>query len=450
MRTIRGYRGVTTSGKGRRLTRRRLLCTLLARSSDLVLGLFRGVGVRNRLFVGDVRRTVNGEPGMRKNRTCINRSLGGILVRTRSRTGRVKSRCISIRRLFLTVLGCTDHRLGRVFHRCNVDERNFLRTLSAMEKGREIASSGPRTACSALGGCNRSLIRGTESRGLSPIVKHSRRVHGIVHVLSHGAGGGPILVNRPNMNGATIMRKLTRQVIDKSIPRNLGSGAVFSLSVKTLMTKTGCHNRFRRHLGTILRRIGGDSKGVVLFVSRLRAVIKTNGASNTVSTKGVLGPVLTENRLRYVNTAALSRCHRCVRGSTTLRHHFRPILMSRPAIRSTVSVLEKLGRECRIFRKIGVASDTLITTIALSGECVSSHFLPSGTVSLISRTYTLVGARLSSVPARLSRLHHHIVRVRVRRSTLGGRRSHLDGRHLRRLRRRLTRLGTRCTDGGMR
>lgn len=290
----------------------------------------------------------------------------------------------------------------------------LVTTVRTIQNDRQIASPGPRTRCRTLRHFNLSLARTTQSNGLSPIVNHSRRVQQIVRILSQHAGGGPIMVNRPNINGATVTRTLTRHVVGNRIPRSLGKQALVSLSVNNLVTKTGCHNRFRRHLHLILGRIASSRKRVVLFVSRLRAIIKTKTARNAVSTNGLLGPVLTQNRLHYVKTAALSRCHGRVRGSTTLRQHFRRICVNRPDTRSAVSVLQKLGRHCRGRRNIGVTSDTLITTTILSSHCVTSHFLPSGTVSLISRTTTGLGVRVASGPTRLRSLSQQLVRLRVR------------------------------------
>lgn len=389
---------------------------------------------------------VDSLPGMSNKRPCLSDRTGAILRGTVNCSSGVKSRCISLRPVVLTLFARGDA-TSRVLGSTNVARGRLHRTVRRLQGKGGMADRSTRSACSTLKGCTVGLGRHTHDNGLSPIVNHSSRVHHMLRVLDHHAGGGPVLVNRPNINGATVTRKLTRHVIQNSMPRGLGSGRVFSLSVKTLITKTGCGNRFRRHLGTMINRIAGSSKRVVLFVSRVRALINTNGNRNTVSTTGVLGPTLTHNRLHSVNTAALSRCRGCFRGSGTLRHHFRVIVISRPGRLSTVSVLHNLGRGCRGRRGIHVGSSTVVTTIRLSAQCVASQFLPSGTVSLVSRTTTHLHLRVSSIPRSLSRISHHVGRLRVRHRTVGHRGS---GKGLRRLGGRVTSLGSRRAGRGTR
>lgn len=209
----------------------------------------------------------------------------------------------------------------------------------------------------------------------------------MVRVLSEEAGGGPYLVNRPNMNGATVTRKLTLHVTTKGIPRELGGGRVRLLSLASLITNARFENRFRDEVGKLISRVGRGN-GVVLFVSRIRDLINANSGRNAVGTTGVLGPTLSENRIRIVNTAAFGRCEGCVRGSSTLREEFRPMGINRPAVTRSVSIVTNMGNCCRTRRHMVISSSVIHGAIILSRECVASHFLPSGTVSLLSRDYT--------------------------------------------------------------
>lgn len=401
--------------------------------------VFRGLNVGNGRVTVLLRRRVRRLPHIRKtNRPCLSNSAGRVLLGTRSVTGGVKSRFMDIRPVLLTVLG-NGSATTQVLGSTNTGRGSLATTVRTLQRNRGIGDRDTSRGCRDLRGCTGGLMRRTHDNGLSPMVNHSRRVHHILRVLSHHAGGGPVLVNRPNANGATVIRKLTRHVIHNSIPRGLGGGRLCSLSVNTLITNTGCGNRFRRHLGDIVGRMAGTGNRVVLFVSRVRALMNTNNNRNTVSTTGVLGPTLTHNRLETVNTAALGRCRGCFRGSGTLRHQFRAIVIGRPSRMSTVDVLHNVGRHCRGRRGIHVRSSTYVTTIGLSRECVSSEFLPSGTVSLVSRTTTGLHVRHSSIPRRLSRVAHRLGRLRVRHRTVGHRGSRPG---VRRLSGRVTRLGS--------
>lgn len=150
----------------------------------------------------------------------------------------------------------------------------------------------------------RGLARRTHSNGLSPILYHSNTVHRVVSVLTHHHGGGPVIINRTNINGATVIRNLTSHVTTNRIPRILGNIRLLSLSVNLLRTNTDIGNRFRHHLGNIVSRIGTSPGPVVVFVSRTRALVNTNNGTNNSSTTGLLGPTLTHNRLHAVTTAA--------------------------------------------------------------------------------------------------------------------------------------------------
>ncbi len=328
-------------------------------------------------------------------------------------------RLINDRRLLLKVLnrnsGFTVHFLGSLSISITGLAHRLLRTtnISVGAGPRGGVRDGGGSGAPALTGCKHSLARSTGGKGVSPIVKHRDRIRHIVRVLYHHAGGGPYLINRPNINGATVVRKLTRRVYSNGIPRVLRSGQVFDLSLANVITNAGCHNSFRRQVGTIVSRIAG-SRGVILFVSRVRAVVNTNSTRKSASTTGVLGPSLTHNRFRLVNTAALARCHGGVRGSSTLRHHFRPMAMGRPSRRSDVLVLGNVHSGCRTRRGIAVASRTVATTIGLSSHCVASHFLPSGTVSLVSRTSSGMELSTSVIPRGVGRLRRALLDARSR------------------------------------
>ncbi len=246
--------------------------------------------------------------------------------------------------------------------------------------------------------CYAGLARGTRGNRVSIVVNHSGRLCHAVRVLSHHSGGGPYLVNRPNINGATVTRKLTLRVTEKRTPTHLLSGRVRLLSLAKLITNARFEKRFRDHMGNLMDRIG-RTNGVVLFVSRVRGLINTNSSTrNSVGTTGVLGPTLSHNRVRIVNTAAFGRCEGCVRGSTTLRQEFRPMAIRRPSLTRARGVLVNIGKCCRNFRGMAVPSDVIGGTMVLSRECIASECLPSGTVSLLSRTYTytdLTGATIS-------------------------------------------------------
>lgn len=331
------------------------------------------------------------------------------------------SRCVRARRVLLNVLrrkrGLTIGVLGRT----NVSSGSVIRLVVSAIKLSDIAAGGrdgpgcpaeARASLGVLSGCKGGLALITDRGGVSPMVKERGRVRETVRVLDEEAGGGPMFVKSPNIKGASITRKLTTGVTDKGIPSGLVKGILCALSVKSVLTKTGCENRFRREVGRIMSRMIGG-KGVVLFVSRLRAVVNTKSAKrDAVSTSGVLGPMLSEKSVRVVKTAAVSRCEGRVRGSSTLREEFRPILVARPAGRRAVGVLRKLERGCRSRRGMGVACRTVMTTMSLSVECVASEFLPSGTVSLVSRSTSEM----------------ELERVGSRGGVLGSRGCVLDGR----------------------
>lgn len=431
--------GLTRDQKRRTVRATRVLCKIVGMNRGIAGFVFRGLKLGKRRVSLMLSGRVSSFPGISNKRPCLDERTGRIFRGTARCSGRVNSRFISLRRLLLTLLAMGDA-ISAVLGSTKVARGRLHNTVDRLEGKRGIASRSDRSGCRSLRGCTVGLGRTTHDNGLSPIVKHSRRVQQMLRVLDQHAGGGPVLVNRPNANGATVIRKLTRHVLQNSIPRGLGGGRMCSLSVNTLITKTGCGKRFRRQLGSMIGRIGGSRNGVVLFVSRVRALMKTKGKRNTVSTTGVLGPTLTHKRLHSVNTAALSRCRGCFRGSGTLRHHFRVMRMSRPSGLDAVSVLHKLGRQCRGRRRMHVGSSTVVTTMRLDDQCVASHFLPSGTVSLVSRTTTGLHVRISSIPRKLSRVSQGVGRLRVRQRTVGQRGSRPG---LRAVNGRLTRLGRR-------
>lgn len=435
---------------------RRVLCKLMGRNDNITTAtLGRYKMARSTLHRG-LRSVGNAVSLIRLAPSSFAPHAGEILETTIVVSSGANCACMNARRLLLTVLSRDSDCTITFLRRLNMSIRELTRTISGNVRnntsrnfnnfrGRSTPGNS-RGNNSTLSGFNESLARTTGGNRVSPMVNERGRVREIVRVLSHHAGGGPILVNRPNMNGATITRKLTLRVTGNGIPRVLGSGQIIDLSLANVMTNTGCENSFRREVGTTVSRIGG-SGGAVLFVSRLRAVINTNTTRNDTSTTGVLGPSLTENSFRIVNTAALGRCEGCVRGSTTLRHHFRPMGINRPAPRRTMRVLGNLHSDCRTRRGIGVASRTVGTTMALSSECVTSHCLPSGTVSLVSRNTS--GMELTSLasPSGMGRLRSRVTSCRGRGTDTVGRRSFRETTQLHSRRGRL-RAGLSSTGGG--
>lgn len=387
---------------------------------------------------GRIRRVVNGNGTTPGKRVPFAPRTGRILRFSLHRTLRLNRDCVNARRVLLNLVHRNRNINARILVGVSISLNRLHDTaVSVVHNGsnanansngnsltgtNNIASGRGGSNSTVLSRFNHGLATRTTRNGLSPIVNHAGRVRHIVIILSHHAGGGPILVNRPNINGATIIRNLTRGVRTNSIPRALGNGRICSLSLNSVITNSHCHNSFRRHLGGILGRVGAHNS-VILFVSRVRAVINTNSTSNTLNTSSVLGPVLTHNRLRAVNTAAASRCHGCVRGSTTLRHHFRPVRIRRPAVTRAVRVLGNLHSHCRGRRRIAVASNTLRSTTRLSDQCVRSHGLPSGTVSLVSRTNTHLHVGHLATPPRLGRLSRGVTGVTTSGSRTVGNRS---------------------------
>lgn len=332
------------------------------------------------------------------------------------RTQIVGDRITSARRMLLTVLGSGSGlttailRTGRIgcrrmfrrlslrpsvdtnvkFARSSSSRRRVGRSHSSRKSNRHrrrtrATSEGPAGSAPILSGFNASVAGTTRRNHLSPIIKHRQRVRHLTRVLDHHGGGGPVLVNRPKIKGSTVIRNLTLHVVRGGISHVLFSGHIITLSVTTIITNAGCHKRFRRHVHSVLGRLRGGP-GIVLFVSRVRAVMNTKSTTKSVSTTGVLGPTLTHKRVRYVNTAALSRCQGGVRGSKTLRHHFRGMVMRPAATSRALRVLHGVGSGCRSRRGMGCASTTLRTYIGLASHCVASHGFPSGTVSTLSRT----------------------------------------------------------------
>lgn len=226
------------------------------------------------------------------------------------------------------------------------------------------------------------------------------RLRHAVRILYHGRGGGPLRINRPKIKGATLICKLTTHVRTNGIPRHLANYHVCRLSLNGLLTNARCQNRFRGELGTVVRKVQGR-KRTVMCVSRVRGLVNTKQAkSNSVSTSGVLGPCLRKKRVQFVNSAACRRFGHCFSHDEKLMQHFRRVSVRRPKVRRAVRVIRKLGRECRAFRKMICRRKIVTCTIATTTQCVDSHFLPSGTVSLISRTKTCHRVRPASARAR--------------------------------------------------
>lgn len=198
------------------------------------------------------------------------------------------------------------------------------------------------------------------------------------------------------MNGATLTCKLTTHVRTNGIPRQLTNFHVCRLSLNDLLTNARCHNSFRGQLGDVVRNVN-HRKGTVICVSRVRGLVNTKHANrNSVSTSGVLGPCLRAKTVHFVNSAACSRCGHCFTHDGKLMHHFRRVSVLRPGVRRTVRVMRNLGRGCRACRNIACRPSIVPCTMGTDTHCVDSHFLPSGTVSLISRTKTCQRVRPAS------------------------------------------------------
>lgn len=412
----------TTGRVGRPCVKaRRLLLTLERRCAKITKRMLTGDKMRSRGVLGLVSRLVaptRRRPTTGKGELRRDPELRCLLRGDTGRYGELHAARVKARRLLLTVVHSISYITTGVLVALGIGLRGLFRDVVGTTKvspgvcRRRLRRSGHKDN-TVVRRCYASLARHTTRKGVSPIIKEGRRVCHLVRVLDQEAGGGPYLIKRPKINGATVVRNLTREVTSNIIPRGVGSGGVCDLSLPKLVTNSGCHNRFRRHVGNLVSRMR-TYKGMVLFLSRVRAVVNTKNTRKTVSTSDVLGPSLTENRVRLVNTAAVTRCQGCVRGSTTLRQEFRPIAVRRPARRRYIRVLGNLGRGCRTRRGIIVRRRTLRSTMRLSRHCVASQGLPSGTVSILSRTYSGMDLGKCRIPRGLGRLRRTIGRLTSR------------------------------------
>lgn len=222
------------------------------------------------------------------------------------------------------------------------------------------------------------------------LVNRPKLMSKIIQVLSRRKKNNVVLVGNGGVGSTSLVHLLASLINNDEVPSVLKGKTIYMLDSVALVSGTSLKGMFEERVNGLFKELTA-SENNILFIDNMQTVVRNTGRDKDGDLTDILGPILTDGKVRVIGTMSFKDYRNGVENAPVLSHKLQKIVVESTTDEETFEILKKNRSLYEKYHHVLFSDDCLRRIIKLSKRYITNNNLPDSAIDVMDIT----GARMS-------------------------------------------------------
>ena len=442
---INSAHSLAVSNESMQIEQEHLLYALLSQDNGLILELIKKMGIDADRFTGEVKRVMDGLPGVsgpgrEPDKVYVSQDVDKALNTAEKNATKMKDEYVSVEHIFMGLLEVPNSHLSEIFRLFNITKDKFLKVLMTVRGNTRVTNDTPEDTYNVLEKYGSELVSLARKQKLDPVIGRDEEIRNVIRILSRKTKNNPVLIGEPGVGKTAIAEGLALRIVRGDVPENLKNRKIFSLDMGALVAGAKYRGEFEERLKAVLNEVKKSEGEIILFIDELHNIVGAGKTEGAMDAGNLLKPMLARGELHCIGATTLNEYRKYIEKDPALARRFQPVMVDEPTVEDTISILRGIKERYEVFHGVKIHDQALISAAVLSNRYISDRFLPDKAIDLVDEACALIRTEMQSMPTELDEISRKIMQLEIEEAALKKEEDKLSKEHLEDIQKELAKL----------
>lgn len=417
-----------------------LLLAILNDKENLICKLLEKIGVNSDKAQTECRNYLSRQPKTSGGNVYLSSDANNVLTEAENKAHDMNDEFISVEHLFIALYERGDREVKRVLDGANFDMNAFMKELMNVRGNVRVTSDSPEDTYDVLNKYGTDLVERAKAQKIDPVIGRDEEIRNVIQILSRKTKNNPVLIGEAGVGKTAVVEGLAIRISKGDVPAGLKDRKLFSLDIGSLIAGAKYRGEFEERLKAVLGEVKKSEGKIILFIDELHLIVGAGKTDGAMDAGNLLKPMLARGELHCVGATTLDEYRQYIEKDPALERRFQPVMINRPSVEDTVSILRGLKERYEVFHGVKIQDNALISAAVLSDRYITDRFLPDKAIDLVDEACAMIKTEMQSMPSEMDDISRKILQLEIEEQALKKEDDKLSLGHLEEIRKELGEL----------
>lgn len=222
------------------------------------------------------------------------------------------------------------------------------------------------------------------------LVNRPKLTEKIIQVLARRKKNNVVLVGNGGVGSTSLVHLLAKLINEDKVPTVLKGKHIYMLDIVKLVSGTTLKGMFEERVNGLFEELT-SSEDNILFIDNMQMVVRNTGRDKDGDLTDVLGPILSDGKVRVIGTMSFKDYRNGVENAPALSHKLQKVVVEATNDEETLDILKSNRQLYEQYHHVLFSDDCLTRAIKLAKRYITNNNLPDSAIDVMDIT----GARMS-------------------------------------------------------
>lgn len=222
------------------------------------------------------------------------------------------------------------------------------------------------------------------------LVNRPKLTEKIIQVLARRKKNNVVLVGNGGVGSTSLVHLLAKLINEDKVPTVLKGKHIYMLDIVKLVSGTTLKGMFEERVNGLFEELT-SSEDNILFIDNMQMVVRNTGRDKDGDLTDVLGPILSDGKVRVIGTMSFKDYRNGVENAPALSHKLQKVVVEATNDEETLEILKSNRQLYEQYHHVLFSDDCLTRAIKLAKRYITNNNLPDSAIDVMDIT----GARMS-------------------------------------------------------
>lgn len=235
-----------------------------------------------------------------------------------------------------------------------------------------------------------NLTEMAKEGNLDPIIGRDEETERAIQILCRKKKNNPLLVGEAGVGKTAIAEKLSLDIVNENVPKQIQGWEVFSIDVTAMIAGAKFRGDFEKRMQDILKELE-KKENCIAFIDEFHTMFGLGAnSSNQLDATNILKPAMMNGKIRILGATTYEEAKDTVDKNKPMARRFQKIDVLEPDEETTFKILKGLKKTFEDYHNVSYSDKILKQIVSLSGKhLVDTHF-PDKAIDIVDEVGSVI------------------------------------------------------------
>jgi len=208
-------------------------------------------------------------------------------------------------------------------------------------------------------------------------------INKIIEILVREEKNNPLLVGEAGVGKTTIVKGLSKRIVEKKVPPKLFNKRVIEIRVSDLVSGTRYRGDFEERVKNILDEIKKHPE-IIVFIDEIHTIVGAGaGSSESLDFSNILKPALVSGEFCCIGATTFDEYQLYIAKDKALSRRFNPVFVKELSPDATIELLKHIKTKFEKAHNVSVSNEAIKLIVELSEKYLINRRFPDKAIDVL-------------------------------------------------------------------